>query len=711
MDLFNNISIVKRLVACFVLLAIVILVVGGVNYRGMSHINMETEKVINSSPLIDTAMKMKMVIKSQQLIIMEILSSRGKAEVEEFWQDALEQKKRLSALVTEMNAILEGTVAHLDGIQELERLDSDVETVESLHDQELLPRMEQIYRVVLSGFDNSELSDETLEQLSLAFDELEQEVEKTKSHLGELTAASISSATPYTQEYGGFKLLSETVDRFYKSIVHGRNVIVDSAYSRGEEKRAGFSSVYRELEESIRAQLEAMQRGETTDGRALPKVGFLDISVQADKWEKILAERFFPHAQQYVELNLQRMVIDEQRYSVDEEADANAEKIIELLDDVERIGWEIQNSALQGTRTASEHATLASLAVIVGGLVMAVVLGLLITLSIKRPLVRIIDRLRDIAEGEGDLTQRLDAQEGTELGDLSRWFNQFIATIQDMVKQIREVSELLSTAAEQTSLVTEKTGEGIRQQQIATDQVASAMQQMVTTVQEVARNTVSAEDATQTARDETAKGLNVVMSTMEHINQLADEVVATADVIQKLARDSEDIGGVLDVIREIADQTNLLALNAAIEAARAGEQGRGFAVVADEVRILAARTQDSTTEIQEMIERLQGAARKAVASMEQGRERAQEGVLEVSQAGDSLRAITTSVESISEVNDLVASAAEEQNAVADDIRQNVTSISGIAAQTTSGAKETAQASEHLAELAAKLQSTVGNFKT
>ncbi|MET0094541.1 MAG: methyl-accepting chemotaxis protein, partial [Sedimenticola sp.] len=247
--------------------------------------------------------------------------------------------------------------------------------------------------------------------------------------------------------------------------------------------------------------------------------------------------------------------------------------------------------------------------------------------------------------------------------------------------------------------------------QTATDQVASAMQQMVTTVHDVARNTVSAADATRSARDETAKGLDVVMSTMEHINQLADEVVATADVIQQLARDSEDIGGVLDVIREIADQTNLLALNAAIEAARAGEQGRGFAVVADEVRILAARTQDSTTEIQEMIERLQGAARKAVASMEQGRERAQEGVLEVSQAGDSLRAITTSVESISEVNDLVANAAEEQNAVADDIRQNVTSISGIAAQTTSGAKETAQASEHLAELAAKLQSMVGNFKT
>ncbi|MES9910789.1 MAG: methyl-accepting chemotaxis protein [Candidatus Sedimenticola sp. 4PFRAG1] len=710
MGLLKNISVVNRLVVCFILLAVVILVVGGVNYQGMARINSESEKVINSAPLIDTAMKMKMVIRSQQLMIMEMLSALDSDEVEQFMQASQEQHAWFSSLLEEIRGILAEVLAGTGRKTTNDDLDHLISEAARLHDEQLTARIEQIYQLILADAENQLHSDEKLEQLSRTFVELETEIDKTKSHLNELTAASISSATPYTQEYGGFQLLTESVDDFYRSVVRSRKVIFDYANSLSKEKQAQFLPLYENAIETVRSQLQALKSGKTADGRSLPQVGFLDIQTKAQAWSVLLESSFLPIAKEFVDAHVERMDIEHMRHAVDEEADGVAEEIIGLLGQVEKEGWDIQERALNDSREASDQATLASLAVIVGGLVLALVLGAYITLSIKHPLEKIVERLRDIAEGEGDLTQRLDVQDETELGELSRWFNEFIMAIQDMVQQIREVSELLSSAAEETSVITEKTSEGIRQQQLATDQVASAMEQMVSTVQEVARNTVAAADATRTARDETGKGLQVIMSTVGHINELAEEVDGTSDVIQMLARDSEDIGSVLDVIRGIAEQTNLLALNAAIEAARAGEQGRGFAVVADEVRTLASRTQESTSEIQEMIERLQGTARNAVTSMDTSRERASQGVNEVSQAGESLRAITTSVESISDVNEHVALAAEEQTAVAGDIQQNVGSISGIAAQTTAGANETSQASEHLAELAGKLQAMVGNFK-
>ncbi len=311
---------------------------------------------------------------------------------------------------------------------------------------------------------------------------------------------------------------------------------------------------------------------------------------------------------------------------------------------------------------------------------------------------------------DGNLSARSGYARNDELGHIARAVDRMAETFKNTVQELTGAIADLTTAAEETSAVTEQTSSGIRQQQSETEQVATAMNEMNATVHEVASNAVQAASAAHNADEQAANGRRVVSQTIEAMDALATEVEKAAEVIHSLESESESIGTVLDVIRGIAEQTNLLALNAAIEAARAGEQGRGFAVVADEVRTLAQRTQQSTQEIQVMIERLQGGARNAVQVMEAGRNRAQAGVDQAAQAGTSLEAITEAVTRINDMNTQIASAAEQQSAVAEEINRNISNISQIAEQTSEGSQQTAAASETLARLAEELQALVSRFR-
>jgi methyl-accepting chemotaxis protein len=268
----------------------------------------------------------------------------------------------------------------------------------------------------------------------------------------------------------------------------------------------------------------------------------------------------------------------------------------------------------------------------------------------------------------------------------------------------------LASAAEEMSAIMEETHRGTQQQQSETSQVVTAMNQMTATVQEVARHATEAAAAANNADQASIEGKQVVINTMKAIEDLSSEVHSAASVIGQLEKDSENIGAVLDVIKGIAEQTNLLALNAAIEAARAGEQGRGFAVVADEVRTLASRTQQSTQEIQEMIEKLQAGAQSAVKVMDDSRSRAEDSVSQAAQAGTSLEAITRAVSQITDMNTQIATAAEQQSSVAEEINRNVVNISDIVDRTAEGAQQTSTASEELANLAGQLQQLVNQFK-
>ncbi|WP_232020196.1 methyl-accepting chemotaxis protein [Sulfuriflexus mobilis] len=318
--------------------------------------------------------------------------------------------------------------------------------------------------------------------------------------------------------------------------------------------------------------------------------------------------------------------------------------------------------------------------------------------------------MKDIAEGEGDLTQRLSEKGRDEISQLGNAFNTFVGKMADLLIVINGVTSELSASAAQMSRAAEQTNAGITEQQNETDQVATAINEMVATVQEVANNATIAAESAQEADREANNGKGVVSATVSSIESLANEVEQAASVIDQLEADSEDIGKVIDVIKGIAEQTNLLALNAAIEAARAGEQGRGFAVVADEVRTLASRTQQSTEEIMEIIGRVQGGARQAVTAMESGRSQAAGSVEQAAKAGESLEAITRAVSSINDMNAQIAHASEQQSNVAQDVDRNVINISRIGHESMENAQQTSASSEQQSRLAQQLQDLLAQFK-
>jgi methyl-accepting chemotaxis protein len=342
--------------------------------------------------------------------------------------------------------------------------------------------------------------------------------------------------------------------------------------------------------------------------------------------------------------------------------------------------------------------------------VVALILGLLVQRTITLPVKKVVDALRDIAEGEGDLTRRLAVDSNDELGELAKWFNRFVEKVHGVTCTFRDNARELSSSAESLEKTTRKTNEGIIRQQEEISQVASAITEMAGTVQEVSRNVGLAANDAETADRNAAQGKKIVDETMRAIEKLAEDIERASVVITKLQKESDNIGAVLEVIGGIAEQTNLLALNAAIEAARAGEQGRGFAVVADEVRTLASRTQKSTQEIKEMIDRLQVGAKEAVAVMEQGRSQASSSVDQAERAGEALTLITNAVSVIRDMTQQIASASEEQNAVTEEINKSIVSISQVASQTSDDSTQISRGSKELAQLSGKMDKLISQFR-
>ncbi len=337
-------------------------------------------------------------------------------------------------------------------------------------------------------------------------------------------------------------------------------------------------------------------------------------------------------------------------------------------------------------------------------------LSTIIIRSITLPLQEANAAMDDIAKGEGDLTCSLNESGKDEVSHLASGFNLFVAKIATVIKEIQPVSREVSQASESLGSIVNENARIAQQQHEETDGVATAMNEMLSTTQEVANSAQQAAMAAGDANEKATTGQSTVGDTITSIGELASELENTVGLVNKLEQDTQQIGSVLDVIRGVAEQTNLLALNAAIEAARAGEQGRGFAVVADEVRTLATRTQASTDEIQQMIEQLQQGANRVVQSMEHTQGQSSATAEQAQAAGDSLNGIVEAINVITDMNHQIASAAEQQSKAADEINRNVTNISELAVETVSHNEQTSQASESLQQVGGQLEGLIGQFK-
>ncbi len=336
--------------------------------------------------------------------------------------------------------------------------------------------------------------------------------------------------------------------------------------------------------------------------------------------------------------------------------------------------------------------------------------AVLISRSILKPMNGVIHALEDIADGEGDLTKRLDSQGSDELARLAKAFNQFVEKVHRLVAEVRATMDQFSGVVKRTAEIAEQTNRGIATQQTDTDQVATAVNQLSASAQIIASNGAQAADAAKQAESEAFHGREVANKSLDATQLLANKVNDSVAYITKLGADSEEVGKVIGVIQAIAEQTNLLALNAAIEAARAGEQGRGFAVVADEVRTLANRTQSSTGEIRNIIESLQQVTKQAEKAMQEGKDQASKNIEQAMVAEQALESIARAISTIKDQNSQIARATDEQMAVTEEISRNVVNINDVGKQAAAGAQEAASSSELLAQFSAKVQNQLGYFK-
>lgn len=487
----------------------------------------------------------------------------------------------------------------------------------------------------------------------------------------------------------------------FERALHYAGILQDDKAARFREALKAFDSGIKQIEtEIIEAESIAEAAMEETHGDVLKE--FKSVNNALKKIEGEYRE-YVEHVHTIFSL-----LEKGDKQAAEQLAEEAVHEEEQLIKELESLLSGVAQFTKASAQSAEEHEqTAVSILAVIA--IVSIIFGLVTSQFTTNMIINAIRKA--IVTASGDLTQPIKVDSKDEIGELLTAMNGMREKLLGMLSDISDTTAQLSTASEEMSVVTAQTSQTIQEQRNETEQVATAMTEMTATVREVASNITLTASSANEANEQTIEGNRVVQQAISQINELARQLETSEEAIHEVDQQSEAISTVLDVIKGIADQTNLLALNAAIEAARAGELGRGFAVVADEVRTLAGRTQQSTEEINGIIEKLQSGSRQAVAVMNQSREQSKSAVDYATRSGDALILIAEAVERINQMSTQIASAAEEQSVVSEEVNRNIIKINDMSAETAVGASQTAQASQNLAVMATQLEGLVGQFRT